>query len=267
MKKSFILSLLLALCCSLQCWAEFNPTPGKMYALKEVTSGLYLDIQTLGINEPNANATTNNISLNEKPCLIYFEAGATAGTWRLKNTNGSYAAQASARNWNAVISSTSYDWIIAEPETNVFTIARADGKFINVDTKSAGQPLYCDKDSGMQFGLELIGKNISGAGSPSSVGVQDISGRWTTVPEGTAWTISMDVENPNGASYNDWGTSIFAIGSNAFPEKQGYKGIQFYLQSLLIHCQICSYAYSSNRPKGRGYIYHKLSNNYFYTQN
>ena len=231
MKKSFILSLLLALCCSLQCWAEFNPTPGKMYALKEVTSGLYLDIQTLGINEPNANATTNNISLNEKPCLIYFEAGATAGTWRLKNANGSYAAQASARNWNAVISSTSYDWIIAEPETNVFTIARADGKFINVDTKSAGQPLYCDKDSGMQFGLELIGKNISGAGSPSSVGVQDISGRWTTVPEGTAWTISMDVENPDGASFNQWGTSIFAIGSNAFPEKNGYRGLQLYLQS------------------------------------
>ena len=153
MKKSFILSLLLALCCSLQCWAEFNPTPGKMYALKEVTSGLYLDIQTLGINEPNANATTNNISLNVKPCLIYFEAGANAGTWRLKNAKGSYAAQASGRNWNAVISSTSYDWTIAEPETNVFTIARADGKFINVDTKSAGQPLYCDKTSGMTFSL------------------------------------------------------------------------------------------------------------------
>ncbi len=231
MKKSFILSLLLALCCSLQCWAEFNPTQGKMYALKEVTSGLYLDIQTLGINEPNANATTNNISLNEKPCLIYFEAGETAGTWRLKNANGSYAAQASSRNWNAVISSTAYDWTIAESETNFFTIARADGKFINVDTKSAGQPLYCDKDSGMQFGLELIGKNISGAGSPSSVGVQDISGRWTTVPAGTAWTISMDVENPNGASYNQWGSSIFAIGSNAFPEKNGYRGLQFYLQS------------------------------------
>lgn len=31
--------------------------------------------------------------------------------------------------------------------------------------------------------------------------------------------------------------------------------------------EICSYAYSSNRQVDRGYIYHKLTNNYFYTQN
>ncbi len=231
MRKTILLTLLLTLWGTAVSWAQFSPEAGKMYALKEVTSGLYLDIQTLGINEPNANATTNNISLNENPRLIYFEAGATAGTWRLKNGNGSYAAQASARNWNAVISSTSYDWTIAEPETNVFTIARADGKFINVDTKSAGQPLYCDKDLGMQFALEdFTGVNITGAGAQGSIDIKNIGG-WTTVPVGTGWTISMNVENPNGASYNNWGTSIFAIGSNAFPEKQGYKGIQFYLQS------------------------------------
>ena len=77
MKKTFLLSLLLTLLGTVSAWAEFNPEEGKMYALKEKTTGLYLDIQTLGINEANANATTNNISLNTNPCIIYFEKGTT----------------------------------------------------------------------------------------------------------------------------------------------------------------------------------------------
>ena len=240
MKKNFLLTLLLALCTSLQCWAEFNPTPGKMYALKEVTSGLYLDIQTLGINEPNANATTNNISLNEKPRLIYFEEGATAGTWRLKNGNGTYGGNfTSGRVWNTTISETPYDWIIAE-ETEGLTIAKSSNYYIGWDknkTIVAESALYNnaeggnDKASRIYFALEdFTGVNITGAGAQGSIDIKNIGG-WTTVPAGTGWTISMNVENPNGASFNQWGTSIFAIGSNAFPEKQGYKGIQFYLQS------------------------------------
>ena len=69
MKKTFLLSFLLALLGIVSVWAQFNPEAGKMYALKESTSGLFLDIQTLGINEANANGTTNNISLNAKPCI------------------------------------------------------------------------------------------------------------------------------------------------------------------------------------------------------
>ena len=59
MKKKFTLFLASLLLC-LSAHAEF--VPGKMYALKESTTGLYLDIQTLGIDEPNAGVTTNNIS-------------------------------------------------------------------------------------------------------------------------------------------------------------------------------------------------------------
>ena len=124
---------------------EFAPEAGKMYALKESSTGLFLDIQTLGINEPNANATTNNISLNVKPCIIYFEAGAE-GKWKMKNANGSYVHQASSRDWNAVIGSTAGEWTVSHAAANLFTIARADGKFVGADTdkRTNKAPLYCD---------------------------------------------------------------------------------------------------------------------------
>ncbi len=75
-------------------------------------------------------------------------------------------------------------------------------------------------------------KDITGDGKEVTINISEINSQnWTSVPEGTGWIISMDVENPNGASFNGWGSSIFAIGSNAFPEKNGYRGLQLYLQS------------------------------------
>ncbi|MBR5576104.1 MAG: alpha-N-acetylglucosaminidase [Bacteroidaceae bacterium] len=153
MKKTFLFSLLLTLLGTLSAWAEFNPTANKGYVLKEKTSGLYLDIQTLGINEPNAGGTTNNISLNANPHIIFFEAGSD-GKWKMRNANGNYVQQASSRNWNVVIGSAAYEWTINEPSTGLFTIARADGKYISMDNVSDGQPLYCDKDTGLQFALD-----------------------------------------------------------------------------------------------------------------
>ncbi len=156
MKKNFFLTLMLGLLCIATGRAQFAPVEGKMYALKEVNSGLYLDIQTLGINEPNANATTDNISLNFKPCVIYFAAGTTDNKWTMKNVNGTYAMQATnSRNWNAVVGTTAYEWLIAETgtDTDLYTIARSDGKFIKMDTPTSGAPLYCNKDAGLEFQL------------------------------------------------------------------------------------------------------------------
>lgn len=154
MKKNFLLTLLLALFSITTSWAQFEPTEGKRYALQETTSGLYLDIQTLGVNEANANATTNNISLNAKPCVIYFAKGTTDNTkWTMKNVNGTYAMQASSRNWNATIGTTAYEWLISEPEASIFTIARADNKFVSMDSPKSGSPLFCDKDAGLKFKL------------------------------------------------------------------------------------------------------------------
>ena len=133
MKKNFFLTLMLAVLCTATSWAQFAPVPGKMYALKENTTGLYLDIQTLGINEPNANATTNNISLNAKPCIIYFEAGSN-GKYKMKNVNGTYVAVGS-RNWNAVIAANAYEWIITAEENslNNLTIAKDANNYIGWD--------------------------------------------------------------------------------------------------------------------------------------
>ncbi len=154
MKKKLTMIFTALFLCMGTAWAQFAPEPEKMYALKESTSGLYLDIQTLGINEANAGATTNNISLNAKPCIIYFDKGTTDNAkWTLKNVNGTYAMQASSRNWNAVIGTTAYEWTISEPETGHFTIARADGKFISVDNAASGAPLFCDKGTGLKFAL------------------------------------------------------------------------------------------------------------------
>ena len=114
MRKNFFLTLMLTLLCTAAGWAQFSPERGKMYAFREVTSGLFLDIQTLGINEPNG--TTNNISLSAKPCVIYF--GASNGKYTMKNVNGTYAQQASGRDWNAVIGTTAYEWKIADVDSD-----------------------------------------------------------------------------------------------------------------------------------------------------
>ena len=157
MKKSYLLSLIIALCFTIQCWAEFNPTSGMMYALKEKTTGLYLDIQTLGIHEPGH--TTNSLSLNVNPCIIYFEGntigeGNTTGPWKLKNINGTYAGNyntsESDRTWNTKISNEPYDWIIAEG-TGGLTIAKDANNFIGWDnnkTITAGSALYNNAEGG-----------------------------------------------------------------------------------------------------------------------
>ena len=151
MKKNVFLTLLLALCCTVG-WAQFSPESGKMYAFQESDSGLYLDIQTLNINEPNAGTTTNNISLSRRPCVIYFEEGTTDGTWKMKNVNGSYVG-IGTRSWNPVIGTSAHEWIITETD-GFITIAKESGQYISCDNPAAGQPLYNNKSTGLQFSCE-----------------------------------------------------------------------------------------------------------------
>lgn len=159
MKRSSLLTLMFALCSSIQCWADFNPTAEKMYALKEKNTGLYLDIQTLGINEPNANATTNNISLNQNPCVIFFEKGNSAGTWKLKNIDNNYVG-VGTRGWNAVIGAV-HNWIVEETDGFV-KLAKSSGNYISMDNPAAAQPLYNNKAEGLQFSLiEYTTSNLS----------------------------------------------------------------------------------------------------------
>ncbi|MBR3906644.1 MAG: alpha-N-acetylglucosaminidase C-terminal domain-containing protein [Bacteroidaceae bacterium] len=151
MKKNFLLTLVLGLLCITTGWAQFAPEEGKMYALKETTSGLYLDIQT-GVKDGN-NCYDDNLSLSANPCVIYFAAGTTdASKWTMKNVNGEYVMQGS-QHWIVRLGETAYEWTIAEPEAGKFTIARADGKFIGADNTTAGVCLYCDRGTGLKFSL------------------------------------------------------------------------------------------------------------------
>ena len=153
MKKNFLLTAMLSLLCITTGWAQFAPEAGKMYALMETTSGLYLDIQT-GVKDGN-EYYDDNLSLSANPCVIYFAAGTTDKTkWTMKNANGEYVQQHSVdRHWIVRLGETAYEWTIAEPEAGKFTIARADGKFIGADNTTAGVCLYCDRGTGLKFSL------------------------------------------------------------------------------------------------------------------
>ena len=165
MKKTFLLSMLLTLLGTATGWAEFAPEANTKYALRESTKGLFVDIQTKGINEPNANATTDNISLNAKPCIVYFEAG-SGGKWKMKNVNGEYVGVGD-RNWNAVIGRT-HEWTIAE-DGGYITIAREAGKYVSMDSPTAGQPLYCDKGTGLKFSLLKLSDNTIDCPTPATI--------------------------------------------------------------------------------------------------
>ena len=157
MKKHFYLTMLLALFSAATVWAEFAPEEGKRYALQEVSSGLYLDIQT-GVKDGNSYHD-DNLSLSESPCVIYFAAGTTyASKWTMKNANGEYVMQGS-KHWIVRFGETAYEWTIAEPEAGKFTIARADGKFIGADNITAGVCLYCDRATALKFIIREVSED------------------------------------------------------------------------------------------------------------
>ena len=157
MKRNFFLTAMLCLLCTATAWAQFAPEEGKMYALKETTSGLYLDIQT-GVYDGN-NYYDDNLSLSANPCVIYFAAGTTdASKWTMKNVNGEYVMQGD-KHWIVRLGETAYEWTIAEPEAGKFTIARADGKFIGADATTAGVCLYCDRGTALKFSLETVSED------------------------------------------------------------------------------------------------------------
>ena len=221
----------------------FAPKVGKAYVLKVVGTDKYLDIRTLGNNDPNASGS-NNISTSTKPYPIYFEQGQN-GTWKMKNANGKYVGLYPGKEWDPVIGASSHDWTM-DGSANNFTIACESGKYINYNTnndndKVVGKPLYCDKGTGLQF--QLVDYNdvdfITGAGlgkegaeSPYvSIKEIDAEGTTTSIPTGMGWVLTIEVENPNGASHGPWGSSILATGKEPFPYKDKHNGFQLYLQS------------------------------------
>ncbi len=75
---------------------------------------------------------------------------------------------------------------------------------------------------------------ITGDGSTPRASVSDLSGgEFTFINAGDAWVLTLNVENPNGALFNDYGSSIIATGNNAFPIADGYNGLQLYLGSSI----------------------------------
>ena len=164
MRKSVFLTLLVALFSIATAWADFEPTQGTKYALRETTTGLYLDIQTLGIG--NSWEGAENISLSYQPCIIYFEAGVNPGTWKMRNANDKYVYFNNAKweggyvpdDWNAKIGDSAHDWILDDVSVDgkaLITIAREAYKYIGAVDKGAGKPLFCNQPTPMQFSIVL----------------------------------------------------------------------------------------------------------------
>ena len=153
MRKNVFLTLLIALFSVATAWAEFNPTPGVKYALQETTSGLYLDIQTLGSNESEG---TDNISLSSAPCAIYFEWWWTdewGVWWKMKNEEGKYVFTHETLSWNPIIGDTPKGWNFVE-DGNFFKINSWQDFYIVGDKKEEGHPLFVNNESvPLQFSL------------------------------------------------------------------------------------------------------------------
>ena len=216
MRKSVLLTLLIALFSVATAWAELNPTPGVKYALQERTSGLYLDILTLG--RGNSWEGADNISLSAQPCGIYFEAG-QSGRWKMKNTNNQYVYLGNPDYWNPRIGKNGepgYEWIFSESSKDLYTIAWESG-YIHVDDPAADVPLW-SSGATTKLAFELIildapilsytfyiidapqGVNVTYNGQAITGGAT-IEGTFDKTLfaaediEGYAWTIEVDEAN------------------------------------------------------------------------
>ena len=213
MRKSVFLTLLVALFSVATAWAEFNPTPGVKYALQEKSSGLYLDIQTLGITDPGLDPglNSNNISLSSAPCAIYFDAY-DEWTWYMKNINGQYV-NTKNYTWNPEIGDTQQNWFIVESDN--YVKIHFWNSYIVGDTET-GKPLYCNnQDTPLQFSLvEFVEQtqeytfhinapqevSVTYNGKPITDGAT-IEGTFDRALfdaediEGYAWTIEVDEAN------------------------------------------------------------------------
>ena len=108
---------------------------------------------------------------------------------------------------------------------------RVDGAWYNNSHPSNVDPDNNTNRIVYDIPVTILASKITGKGSTGSLNVSDVSkDGWNQLTAGTGWVMALDVES-NGASYNQWGSSLFALGNTPFPEKNGYRGIQFYMQS------------------------------------
>ncbi len=71
---------------------------------------------------------------------------------------------------------------------------------------------------------------ITGNDSNGTVSVSDLSGgQFTSIAAGEAWTLTLDVENPEGKSFNGWGSSLLNTASDSFVAEAD--GLQLYLSN------------------------------------
>ena len=240
MRKSFFLTLLLTLCCTLTAWANtttFKPDSDKAYALKvkDTNPALFLDIQS--------NTDDTKVRLSNSPCAIYFsESKDYPNCWDIKDKNNNYVYFANGTNYPQTgANSQQQCWVFTETN-NAYTINAWDCYLYGEKINGAIVYIQYQYSYPLEFTLEEFVEqtqktytlNIKGAPAGASVtyngqtvangetitikGTVDVSLFDATDIEGYTWSVAVDgpdiiltyTEIINGYYYINYnGTPLF----------------------------------------------------------
>lgn len=80
---------------------------------------------------------------------------------------------------------------------------------------NGGYPVVVNGAVEVTVKLEDAKDFVTGNGSAKTIDVSTINNQnLSKIPADAGWTVSLDVENPNGAALNQWGTPILVMGNN-----------------------------------------------------
>lgn len=219
--KQLFLSVVMTILCMTQAMAAF--TPGTYYL--QTASGTYIDALAVNTSNPGAKFQTSSSTA--------FTFTAVSGGYTIQNaSNGNYLLYSTANNWDTKMSASASEtnyagtWTVNEDANGKISISRqyeSTTYYLGNGNTNAGTGVYSGQTSAVWYTLENA-YVVTGNGTTGTLTGYNI-------PSGKSFTLTMEVEN-NGASYNQWGSSILATGTNAFPEKSTVRsGFQLYLQS------------------------------------
>lgn len=218
LKISFLTILLSSILCAMQAMAAF--TPGTYYL--QTASGTYID--ALPVNSSNPGAKFQSSSATA------FTFTAVDGGYTIQNAaDDNYLLYSTANNWDTKMSSsaseTNYDgiWTVTEGSDGKISISRSykgATYYLGNGNTNAGTGVYSGQTSAVWYTPlteePTDSKNVKVFHAKDYITNTstnlDGSKKYTTVPAGKAWQISLDVIHEEGqtSSYNQYGSCILA---------------------------------------------------------
>lgn len=134
MKRAYLLTLALALCGIATVQAEFNPTPGVMYALRESVSGLYFSFAA-------PNSTSTAASFQETPAYFYIVSSDGKYSFEDASTDGRYIGQSTSNAYDVGTGLTW--WTLSEADEDGYVLISGGNGYLGHDnTWEVGTGIY-----------------------------------------------------------------------------------------------------------------------------